>query len=74
MANVFESVLGRRKDEIFAVKNELKRQGALGAVMSGTGSAVFGIFGDERRAAAAANTLSKRWKSVFLCETIKKLD
>ncbi|MBR6259127.1 MAG: 4-(cytidine 5'-diphospho)-2-C-methyl-D-erythritol kinase [Oscillospiraceae bacterium] len=74
MANVFESVLGRRKDEIFAVKNELKRQGALGAVMSGTGSAVFGIFGDERRAAAAANALSHRWKSVFLCETIKKLD
>ena len=74
MANVFESVLGRRKDEIFAVKNELKRQGALGAVMSGTGSAVFGVFGDERRAAAAANALSHRWKSVFLCETIKKLD
>ena len=74
MRNVFERVLGRRRAEIFAVKDELKRNGALGAVMSGTGSAVFGLFDRENAAARAASALRRRWKNVFPCRTIGRLE
>lgn len=74
MQNVFERVLGRRKSEIFAIKKELLRAGALGAVMSGTGSAVFGLFDSEDAASAAARALRRRWRSVFSCHTIGCLD
>jgi len=74
MQNVFERVLGRRKSEIFAIKKELLRAGALGAVMSGTGSAVFGLFDSEDAASAAARALRRRWRSVLSCHTIGCLD
>ena len=43
--------------------------GALGACMSGTGSAVFGIFPDERTGKDAYYALRKRYPEVFLCKT-----
>ena len=43
MYNVFEDVLTHREGEIAAIKSRLLDGGALGAVMSGTGSAVFGL-------------------------------
>ena len=44
MYNVFEDVLPRNCAEIHRLKAELLSAGALGAVMTGTGSAVFGVF------------------------------
>ncbi len=39
------------------LEDELLRSGALGAAMSGTGSAVYGVFGSEEEARVAANGL-----------------
>lgn len=74
MENVFEQVLGGRGKAIGAIKKTMLKNGASGAVMSGTGSAVFGLFGDVDSAQTAADELKKRYDEVFLCRTIKCID
>ena len=60
--NVFEDALGREKDVVCDIKNALLDAGAAGASMTGTGSAVFGLFPDGASADAAAEKLSRRWR------------
>ena len=53
--NVFEMALPRRwREKVEEAKSLLIENGAMGACMSGTGSAVYGIFSDEASARAAA--------------------
>ncbi|MBQ4369543.1 MAG: 4-(cytidine 5'-diphospho)-2-C-methyl-D-erythritol kinase [Oscillospiraceae bacterium] len=68
MYNVFEDVLGKRKGTVSDIKSVLLDNGALGACMSGTGSAVFGIFDDEAAAESARQALRSRYREVFLTE------
>ena len=65
MYNVFEDVLPPRCGEIGDIKRALLDAGALGAVMTGTGSAVFGIFGDADAAGAARGRLGERYSECF---------
>lgn len=58
MYNVFEDVPDRRMKSIAAIKSRILDTGALGAVMTGTGSAVFGVFESMDDAKAAAAKLS----------------
>lgn len=56
LCNVFEQVTPNQ--EIHAIRQALLQQGALGAVMTGSGSAVFGIFWpDPEKTAQAASAL-----------------
>ena len=66
MYNVFEDVLPPKPDDIPVIKEILVDCGALGAVMTGTGSAVFGIFEDEDNAKAAEALLLQKYSDVFL--------
>ena len=66
MYNVFEDVLDRRQQEIFSIKSELTGQGAVGAAMTGSGSAVFGLFESDETAGKAFNTLSARYEECWL--------
>lgn len=66
MYNVFEDVLDRRQGEIFSIKDSLLSLGALGAAMTGTGSAVFGVFGNADAAEAARRALAPRFRDCFL--------
>ena len=71
MYNVFEDVLtDRRGGEIAEIKSELISQGALGAVMSGTGPTVFGLFDAEERAKAAYDSLKTRYADTFLTKPV----
>lgn len=70
MYNVFEDVLPRRCSEIGVIKSALLDAGALGAVMSGTGSAVFGLFPDTEQAEAAAAALRGRWRECFAAQPV----
>lgn len=54
--NVFEQLY--RDERIEAVTNELKEKGALCAALSGSGSAVFGVFADENEAKKAAESIN----------------
>ena len=74
MYNVFEDVLPRRCSEIGVIKSALLDAGALGAVMSGTGSAVFGLFPDAASAECAAAELRGRWRECFAARPTRALD
>ena len=73
MYNVFEDVLGKRAKGIGEIKRALLNHGALGACMSGTGSAVYGIFPDEKTAKDAYYVLRNRYPEVFLCKTCDRI-
>lgn len=72
MYNVFEEVLPRRCSEIGEIKGALCDLGALGAMMTGTGSAVFGLFDDSEKAAAAYKTLSRHYHECYLTRPIRR--
>lgn len=66
MFNVFEAALPTGAEAVSGIKRTMLDQGAMGAVMTGTGSAVFGVFGRETQARDACERLSHRYKEVFL--------
>lgn len=66
MYNVFEDVLPRNLREVSEMKSRFLDAGALGTVMTGTGSAVFGIFDDYDRAADASVELGEYCRDTFL--------
>jgi 4-diphosphocytidyl-2-C-methyl-D-erythritol kinase len=70
MKNVLESVTEKKYTIIEEIKNKLKRCGAAGSMMSGSGPTVFGIFEDKNSAKKAFELLkSDRW-SCYITETI----
>ena len=64
MCNDLESVAIRQFPVIEKIKKELLNQGAIGAMMTGSGSAVFGLFADLSSAQTAAKALAApaEWK------------
>ena len=70
--NDLEPVVIQRFPEVQVVKNELKAWGALGVLLSGSGSTVFGIFDDLEKAQVAYAGLNGTWERV-LVETIESL-
>ncbi len=66
MYNVFEDVLPPKPDDVPRIKGTLLDCGALGAMMTGTGSAVFGVFDEQKKAETARAALAKGYGEVFL--------
>lgn len=69
--NAFEAVVDL--PQIKDIKQQLRQAGALGACMTGSGSAVFGLFDTEETAAAAAAALQQTYPCSFLCTPQKQL-
>ena len=72
MFNIFEDVLPRNTPHIRSIRGVLLDAGALGAVMTGTGSAVFGVFGDPDLAEKARRQLAGSYHDCFLTEIINE--
>ena len=53
-----------------AVRDALLAQGALGALLSGSGSAVFGLFQRQDAARAAADVLRRDWPLTFVARPV----
>ncbi len=69
--NVFEDALPERyAAKVEQVKHALIEHGALGAAMSGTGSAVFGLFERVEQAKAACEELRGLYPETFLTQTV----
>ena len=51
-----------------AIKALLREHGAVAALMTGSGAAVFGVFRDEGAARAAAQAAKRRWKQVYVAQ------
>lgn len=69
LGNCFERVL-EESSEIFAIKNRLLALGARNACMSGSGSAVYGLFTQEDEAKAAAAELQKAYPQTWFAESV----
>lgn len=66
LGNVFEDVLPTSRDDVDEVKRILTEHGALGCLMTGTGSAVYGIFDSTVKAFEAKARLLRRYREVFM--------
>lgn len=70
LCNVFEPVLpAGHRERVEGIKSSLLSAGALGAAMTGTGSAVYGIFEDE---AAAGRAASPELGECFITSPVEK--
>ncbi len=70
MINDLEPPIARRHPEIDQMTAALRRAGALAAAMSGSGSAVFGLFQRRSDAVAASETLGGSGWSAVLTESL----
>lgn len=55
---------------VWVIREALRSQGALAAMLSGSGSAVFGLFDREDAARAAAEVLRARWPLTFAAQPV----
>ncbi len=68
--NKFEEVIIPTNERIELIKDTLIKNGALGALMSGSGPSVFGIFDNENAQKSAYFALKNDNISAFLCKTL----
>ena len=73
MYNVFEDVPDRRFSTVSQIKCTMLDCGALSSIMTGTGSAVFGIFDDERAARSAVDALKKDFSVCCLAKNMPRV-
>ena len=67
--NSFERVVPKGSS-LRIIKDALRARGALGTLLSGSGSAVFGLFDDREAALAAADALRETWPLTFLAQPV----
>jgi 4-diphosphocytidyl-2-C-methyl-D-erythritol kinase len=72
MINDLEPPVVRRHPEITALKAALREAGAVAAAMSGSGSAVFGLFRSHAAASRAVKPLAKGGNRALLTRTITR--
>jgi 4-diphosphocytidyl-2-C-methyl-D-erythritol kinase len=72
LVNDLEAPVVARHPEIGRIISALRRQGAAGAAMSGSGSAVFGLFTGRAGAVDAARALERRSRRVLVTRTLNR--
>jgi 4-diphosphocytidyl-2-C-methyl-D-erythritol kinase len=72
MINDLEPPVVRRHPEIGAVRSALREAGALAAAMSGSGSAVFGLFRSRAAAVKTLKPLSRGGARALLTRTLSR--
>jgi 4-diphosphocytidyl-2-C-methyl-D-erythritol kinase len=70
--NIFEEVTAEECPSVNKMKKEMLDGGALGALMSGSGPSVFGIFDHENKAKAVAEKIKKNGDFAAVCTPIKR--
>jgi 4-diphosphocytidyl-2-C-methyl-D-erythritol kinase len=74
MINDLEPPVVRRHPEITALKSALRDAGAVAAAMSGSGSAVFGLFRSRAAAKRTLEPLSKGGSHALLTRTLARTE
>ena len=74
MYNVFEDVDDRRMRTVAEIRSAMLDHGALGAMMTGTGSAVFGVFRSEEAAQAACAALRQDWRFCRIARPVERIE
>ncbi len=70
MENIMEKYVIGRYPVIGQIKTDLVASGALGALMSGSGATVFGIFDDKEKIRFAYEKLKEKYPIVIISKTI----
>lgn len=70
MCNVFEPIVMQEHFDINYIKSVMFTYGAYGAQMTGSGSAVFGIFDSFEYATVACTMLKDKYSSIYLATTV----
>lgn len=70
LCNVMESVTETMYPAIGGIKRKMLINGAIGAVMSGSGPSVFGFFDDDKKAKLSHDSFAYQYKDVFLVKTL----
>lgn len=72
MKNILENVTIKKHRVLREIKDELRRYGAVGAMMSGSGPTIFGFFDDMLTAQRAYEEMKVRYgyKDIFITRTI----
>lgn len=70
LCNVFDPIVTREHLELNYIKSILMSYGAYGTLMTGTGSAVFGIFDSFEYAAVACTMLKDSYHDVFIAKNV----
>lgn len=68
--NALEAPVGGQRPLILRLRDTLLEDGALGARMTGSGSAVYGMFAEEAAARAAARNLRSICREVYVCRPL----
>lgn len=71
MFNIFEYVVLPEHFEASDIKSKMISEGALAAMMSGSGPSVFGIFEDEKKAFEISDKLTRCGYSAYVCRPVK---
>lgn len=71
MYNVLEDTVARKVAEIPLIRDKFLDKGAIGSCMTGTGSAVTGLFDDREAAEKAADELSEVYSDTFLTTPVR---
>jgi 4-diphosphocytidyl-2-C-methyl-D-erythritol kinase len=69
--NDLEVVTARKYPEIERLKAELLQNGAVQALMSGSGPTVFGLFADRRRAETCRAVMNRRFAHTYLVDPVQ---
>ena len=70
--NDLQAVVSRHHPEIGRLVSALRRRGASHAALSGSGSAVFGLFVSRAAAASAARALASRTRRILVTRTLDR--
>lgn len=70
LCNVMENVTAKMHPIIGGIKTKMIMNGAINAIMSGSGPTVFGIFDDFEKAKKSADSFSYQFKDVFLTRVL----
>lgn len=70
MANILETVVINKYPVIGKIKEEMIKFGALGALMTGSGPTVFGVFDDEDKLYNCKERMEEKIKKVIVTKTI----
>ncbi|MCR4945246.1 MAG: 4-(cytidine 5'-diphospho)-2-C-methyl-D-erythritol kinase, partial [Clostridium sp.] len=70
MKNLLENVTIRKHKVLYKIKENLVANGAVGAMMSGSGPTIFALFDDMQIARRCYDDLKEKYVDVFLTRTI----
>jgi 4-diphosphocytidyl-2-C-methyl-D-erythritol kinase len=74
LRNILETVSLKKHSELEIIRQEMLDLGALGAVMSGSGPTMAGIFADAKQAAKANQWFTTRYQEVYLVSSYDRGD